>query len=226
MSRVQNIIDNTPAGDWRFATAKEKRLLGKSVKQPYLVRKQAKVIRKGSPVLTVEGYIKKKHGMTRRQLAEFRATAEGATHPEHGYKRPLSEKMAKLLGKRRYNSAKAKAARLELVREARAAFERDGANIVARVQAARVATAATTRIKRNREAAPWTGFKDQLDNAIGPDTGAAVASRELPWQGRIVDGNWHGLIDALKDQVGENSPLVKLLRSSGRYVESGVWVME
>jgi hypothetical protein len=201
VTRKQNIIDNTPASGFRLATAKEKRLLGKSTKQPYYVTRAAKRIRKGSPVITRDAYTVKLHGMHRRKLAEFRATPEGAAHPVHGHKRPLSEKMAKLLGKRRYNSAKAKAARLKLVREARAAFESDGARIAAQVQASRDEMVAAAlrgrRPGRPRDATSWTGFKDQLDEAIGPDTAAAVASRELPWQGRVVDGNWHGLIDAL-----------------------------
>jgi hypothetical protein len=116
--------------------------------------------------------------------------------------------------------------RLKLVREARAAFEADGADIAARVQAERDEMVAAATKRRSRTAIPWTGFKDQLDGAIGPDSGNAVASRELPSDGRITDGQWHGLIDALKGQVGESSPLVKLLRSSGRYVEGGVWVTE
>lgn len=68
-------------------------------------------------------------------------------------------------------------------------------------------------------------FKDK--SAIGPDTADPVASRELGGpKTRIADGNWHGLIDALKCEVGESSPLVKLLRSSGRFVEGGVWVTD
>jgi hypothetical protein len=228
MTRKQNIVDNTPASGWRLATKKERRLLGKSVKQPYFVLKTAKQIRKGSPVLTRDAFTVKQHGMHRRALAEFRAKPEGAAHLEHGYKRPLSEKMAELLRKRRYGSAKAKAARLKLVRQARAAFEKDGDDIAAAVQARRdeIAASASEKVKKRMRAAPWTRFKDQLDTAIGPDTGNPVGSRELPPQGHIADGNWHGMIDALKDQLGENSPLVRLLRSSGRYWEGGVWVTE
>jgi hypothetical protein len=226
VSRKQNIIDNTPASGWRLATKKEKRLLGKSVEQPYYVTKAAKRIRKGSPVLTRDAYTVKAFGMHRRKLAQVRATPEGAAHPVHGYKRPITGKLAELLQKRRYNSAKAKAARLELVRQARTAFERDGDGLAARVQARRDEIAASATKRRARAAVPWTGFKDQLGTAIGPDTGDPVASRELPRGRRIADGNWHAMIDALKDEVGESSPLVKLLRSSGRYVEGGVWVTE
>jgi len=42
---------------------------------------------------------------------------------------------------------------------------------------------------------------------------------------RLDDGNWHALIDNLKAREGEHSPLVKLLRSSGRFHEDGVWIL-
>jgi hypothetical protein len=43
---AQNIVNNTPAGDWRRATRKEKIRLGISSKEPFYVRKCV-AVRKG-----------------------------------------------------------------------------------------------------------------------------------------------------------------------------------
>jgi hypothetical protein len=179
--------------------------------EPRYVRKGARV-RKNDPInLTRDEFTKKAFGLHRRKLAEVRATEEGAAHPHYGYKRPLTEKMRELLRVRR---------RLALVREARRVYERRGSALAAKVSR-------TKRWPEGRPRAHWPNFKDQLDQAIGLDTAAAVESRELGGaKTRIEDGNWHAMIDALKEQEGEGSPLVKLLRSSSRFVEGGVWVVD
>jgi hypothetical protein len=214
---AQNIVDNTPATGWRAATEKEKLKLGVSLRQPYYVRTGIKRVRKNTIVITRDEFTVKKFGMHRRKLAEVRATEEGAAHPRYGYKRPPTEKMQALLNSRR---------RLKLVRDARRAYEKRGSKLAAAVETAGIGRP-TKRWPEGRPKTPWPNFKDQLDRAIGPDTAAVIRSRELGGQRtRIADGNWHAMIDALKDQFGEGSPLVKLLRSSGRFVEGGVWVTD
>lgn len=219
-SRVgQNIVDNTPASGWRLATKREKQQLDVNPNEPRYVRKCIRV-RKNDPInLTRDEFTKKAFGLHRRKLAEVRATEEGAAHPRYGYKRPLSEKMRELIRSRR---------RLALVREARRTYERRGSALAAAVAAARGTLGAPTkRWPEERHRADWPNFKEQLDQAVGPDTAAAVESRELGGaRTRIEDGNWHAMVDALKEQEGEGSPLVKLLRSSGRFVEGGVWVVD
>lgn len=118
---AQNIVNNTPAGGWRLAKPKEKVRLGISSKEPFYVRKNVKV-RKGSVFISRDEFTVKAFGLHRRKLAEVHATEEGAAHPRHGYKRPLSEKMRALLRTRR---------RLALVREARRVYERQGAALAA-----------------------------------------------------------------------------------------------
>lgn len=206
---ARNIIDNTPAGDWSLATKKEKRRLGVSLAQPYYIRKidRERGVRKRTIHITRDAFTVKKYGLDRRKLAEARAKEGGAAHPRHGYKRPLTAKMRELLNKRR---------RLKLIRESRRSFNRRGNTIAAAAQ--------YTRLGRPRS---WSGFKQQLDQAIGPDTAETVASREMgSGKTRIEDGNWHSMIDTMKGLEGEDSPLVKLLRSSGRYHEDGVWVTD
>ena len=215
---AQNIVSNTPAGDWRLASPKEKTRLGISSKEPFYVRKNTRV-RKGSVFITRDEFTVKAFGLHRRKLAEARAAPEGAAHPRYGYKRPLTEKMRALLNTRR---------RLALVRAARRDYERRGATIGAVVAAEKGKLGKPTkRWPEGRPRATWPNFKEQLDQAIGPDTAAAVESRELGGaRTRIADGNWHAMIDTLKDQEGENSAIVKLLRSSGRFVEGGMWVTD
>ena len=211
---AQNIVDNTPASGWRLATKLEKHRLGVNLHEPRYVRKGAKLVRKGSINLTRDEFTKKAFGLHRRKLAEARATPEGAAHPRYGYKRPLTTRIRELIEKRR---------RLKLVRDARRAYERQGSALVAAVTHGKP----TKRWPEGRPRAAWTNFRDQLAQAIGPDTAAAISSRELGGpRTRIEDGNWHAMIDALKEHEGEGSPLVKLLRSSGRYVEGGVWVTD
>jgi hypothetical protein len=121
---AQNIVSNTPAADWKLATKKEKRTLGVSLNQPYYIRKTETRVRKRTIVITRDELTVKKFGMNRRKLAEARATEAGATHPVHGYRRPLTEKMRELLQRRR---------RLKLVRDARRAYERRGNALAASV---------------------------------------------------------------------------------------------
>src|ERR1700730_9430494 len=97
---AQNIVNNTPASGWRLASSKEKTRLGIASKEPFYVRKNVQV-RKGSVFLSRDEFTKKSTGLPRRKLAEARATPSGAVHPQHGYKRPLSEKMRGLLNERR-----------------------------------------------------------------------------------------------------------------------------
>jgi hypothetical protein len=229
--RAQNIVDNLPASDWRTATAKDKRALGIVSKEPFYVPKHAKIIRKGSAYISRDELTVKKFGLHRRKLAETRATQEGATHPIHGYKRPLTGKMQTLLRERR---------RLKLVREARRVFERHGRQIASKVgAAARVQFPeglgkSGPRGTRGRmlRGDVKSEFRDLLDQAIGPDTGRPVESREIEATRsgakgtNLSDGVWHQLIDAVRDAEGDSSPLVKLLRSSGRYYEGGVWVTD
>lgn len=216
---AQNIVDNTPASGWQLATKHEKIRLDVNPHEPRYVRKDAKQVRKGSINLTRDEFTKKAYGLHRRKLAEARATEEGAAHPHYGYKRLLTEKLRALINKRR---------RLALVRAARREYERRGAALAARVEAVRATLGKPTKTwPEGPPRTTWPDFKPQLDQAIGPDTAAPVASRELGGpKTRIPDGNWHAMIDTLMDQEGENSPLVKLLRSSGRFVEGGVWVTD
>jgi hypothetical protein len=206
---AQNIVNNTPASGWRLATKREKLRLDVNPDEPRYVRKGVRV-RKNDPInLTRDEFTKKAFGLHRRKLAEVRATPEGAAHPVHGYKRPLTEKMRAVINERR---------RLALVREARRAYQKRGNEWKRKRETAR---------KTGHPKVAWPNIKEHIDQAIGPDTAAAVESRELGGaKTRIEDGNWHAMIDALKEQEGEGSPLVKLLRSSGRFVEGGVWVVD
>lgn len=214
---AQNIVNNTPATGWRLAKPKEKTRLGISSKEPFYVHKDVRV-RKGSVFISRDEFTVKAFGLHRRKLAEAWATPEGASHPVHGYKRPggLTEKMRALINERR---------RLALVRAARREYERQGSALAAAVEAERGKPTKTW--PGGRPKTSWPNFKEQLGEAVGPDTAAPIASRERGGpKTRIADGNWHAMIDALKDREGENSPLVKLLRSSGRFVEGGVWVTD
>jgi hypothetical protein len=215
----QNIVNNTPAFGWRLATKREKLKLDVNPNEPRYVRKGVRVRKNDTINLTRDEFTKKAFGLHRRKLAEARATEEGAAHPRYGYKRPLTQKLRALFNENR---------RLKLVRDARRAYERRGSSLAAAMASARgTHTKPTKRWPEGRPKVPWTNFKSQLDEAIGPDTAAAIAGRELRGaKTRIEDGNWHAMIDALKDQEGESSPLVKLLRSSGRFVEGGVWVTD
>src|ERR1700730_125394 len=112
--------------------------------------------------------------------------------------------MRELLQKRR---------RLKLVRNARRAYERRGDALAASVAVVQgvLRTTQSKDLPEGRTRVVWPHFKEQLDRAIGPDTAAAVESRELGGpKTRIEDGNWHWMIDALKAQSGEGSPIVKL----------------
>jgi hypothetical protein len=172
----------------------------------------------GSIFISRDEFTKKAFGLHRRQLAEARAAPGGAAHPVHGYKRPPTSKLKALFNERR---------RLKLVRAGRRAYERRGAALAAAIETSRGTTKRSKNWPEGRPKVLWPNFKNQLDQAIGPDTAAAIESRELGGpKTRIADGNWHALIDAVKDREGENSPLVKLLRSSGRFVEGGVWVTD
>jgi hypothetical protein len=106
---AQNIVDNTPASGWKLATKKQKLALGVNPKEPRYIRKGAR-FHKGAINLTRDEFTKKAFGLHRRKLAETRATEGGATHPVHGYQRPLTEKMRAIINERR---------RLALVRAAR-----------------------------------------------------------------------------------------------------------
>jgi hypothetical protein len=206
---AQNIVKNTPASGWRLATLPEKLRLRVSIKVPRYVRKDT-IIRKGSISLSRDELTLKKFGLNRRQLVKARAAKGGALHPVYGYQSPRLR-------------------HLGLIREARREYEERGEALAEAINASRAKRSEELRHRARKQglSAPWLRFKEALDKAIGPDTGASVASRELGGaETRIEDGNWHALIDALKSEEGEGSALVKLLRSSGRYHGDSVWVVD